>query len=94
MKRKRIASSDIPPAVVIDEYERVLVALRGAGARLPELSGTRNVARHLCAPGAVDDARRRLDHALNWFTQGHNAPILKSARKMLEDLSSVRRKPL
>ena len=71
---ERAASQDISLAVVIEEYERALAALQGAGARLPELAGTMNLARCLCESNAFDDARTRLDRSLSWSTEGHDTP--------------------
>jgi DNA-binding winged helix-turn-helix (wHTH) protein/predicted ATPase len=67
-------------------FEEGIEIARKQGAKSPELSATTSLARLLAKQGHRDAARAMLAEIYNWFTEGFDAPDLKDAKILLDEL--------
>jgi predicted ATPase len=75
------------PAVVEPYYERSIALARRQGAKLFELRSATSLARLWRDQGKRAEARDLLGPIYNWFTEGFDAPDLKDAKALLEQLT-------
>jgi class 3 adenylate cyclase/predicted ATPase len=67
-------------------FMRAIEVARGQSAKMFELQATVSLARLWCDQGKRADARDLLGPIYNWFTEGFDAPDLKEARALLDEL--------
>ena len=82
-----ILASGIDPAVAEPCYDRAIALARRQGAKLFELRSTTSLARLWRDQGKRTEARDLLDPIYNWFTEGFEAPDLKDAKALLDELA-------
>ncbi|MDC3962613.1 TOMM system kinase/cyclase fusion protein [Polyangium jinanense] len=68
-------------------FREAIDVARGQGARMLELRATVELCRILQTRGQIDEARRMLEEAHGWFTEGFETVDLKDARALLGELS-------
>ncbi len=65
---------------------RSIEVARSQQARSLELRATMSLTRLWIAQHRSDEAKRRLEHIYNWFTEGFETPDLQAARRLLAQL--------
>ena len=74
-------------SLVEDSYERAISVARGQSARFWELRAAVSLARLWRDQGKHAEARDLLGPIYNWFTEGIDAPDLKDAKALLDELA-------
>jgi predicted ATPase len=70
--------------------ERFVVAIeesQSIAAKALELRAASSLARLMFENGDTSGARRFLEPVYNWFTEGHDTPDMKNAKKLLEAMA-------
>ncbi|MDI3286587.1 TOMM system kinase/cyclase fusion protein [Polyangium sp. 15x6] len=67
-------------------FRNAIDVARGQGARMLELRATVDLCRILRTRGQIDEARRMLEEAHGWFTEGFETVDLKDSRALLAEL--------
>ena len=75
------------PAVAEPYYERSIALARRQGAKLFELRSATSLARLWRDQGKRAEARDLLGPIYSWFTEGFDAPDLKDAKSLLDELA-------
>jgi len=73
----------------LDHYQQALEWSRERQAKLFELRAATSVARLRLDEGRLSEARDLLAPIYGWFTEGFDAPDLKEAKALLEDLNGT-----
>ena len=68
-----------------DCYQQALTVARRQEARWWELQTLVSLCRHWQADPRAADAHNQLAACYQWFTEGHDLPLLQTARRLLED---------
>jgi predicted ATPase len=71
-----------------ESYRRALVVARHQRATTLELRAATSLARLRRNQGKFNEARDLLTSVCDWFKQGHDTPVLKDAKALLEQLAS------
>ena len=69
-------------------FRQAIEVARRQSAKSWELHATMSLARLLAEQGKRDEARTMLAEIYSWFTEGLDAPYLKRAKALLEELST------
>ena len=69
-------------------YKKAIEVARRQDAKLLEFRAATSLARLWCDQGKRAEARDLLAPVYNWFTEGHDTPVLKEAKALLEQLSA------
>ena len=75
-------------AAAEESYHRALAVARRQSAKTPELHAATSLARLWRDQGKRAEARDLLAPVYGWFTEGHDTPVLKEAKTLLEQLTS------
>src|SRR5690348_2347731 len=75
-------------AAVEDSYRQALTVARRQSAKFWELRAALDLARLWRDQGKRAEACDLLAPVYNWFTEGHDTPVLKEAKALLEQLSA------
>ena len=70
-------------------YLQALAVARQQNAKTSELRAATNLARLWCCQGRRDEARDLLAAVYGWFSEGFDAPVLKEAKDLLDELASA-----
>jgi predicted ATPase len=68
-------------------YRRAITVAERQSAKLLQLRASTSLARLWRDQGKHAEARDLLDPIYNWFTEGFDAPDLKNARTLLDELA-------
>jgi predicted ATPase len=67
-------------------YQQAIAVSKRQGAKMFELRAATSLARLWCNEGKRAEARDLLTPIYGWFTEGFDAPVLKEAKGLLEEL--------
>jgi predicted ATPase len=82
------ATRERPAAVSAEEsFQKAIEIARRQQAKSLELRAVTSLSRLLQKQGKKEEARRMLAEIYGWFTEGFDAPDLKDAKALLEELS-------
>ncbi len=68
-------------------YHQALLVARSQSAKLLELRASISLARFWCKQGKRSEARDLLATIYGWFTEGLDAPVLREAKTLLDELA-------
>jgi tetratricopeptide (TPR) repeat protein len=78
------------PSAAERSYHQAIAVAKLQSAKLLELRATISLARLWCRQDRRGEARNLLAPIHGWFTEGFDAPVLKEAKALLEELNSNR----
>jgi predicted ATPase len=74
------------PSAAERSYHQAIAVAKLQSAKLPELRASISLARLWCKQDRRGEARNLLAPIYGWFTEGFNAPFLKEAKALLNEL--------
>jgi predicted ATPase len=75
------------PTAAERDYSQAIAVARSQSAKLLELRASIGLARLWCRQGKRSEARDLLASIYGWFTEGFDAPDLKEAKALLDELA-------